>query len=171
MQDEIRIRAAREHDCPAICDIYNHYVRSDTCTYALEPETLQERQAWLRDHGPDHPVIVAHTRDDVDTLVGWASLSPFHSRCGYRLTVEDTVYLDPAWRGRGVGSRLLGTLVQRARELGHHTIIAGISSEQTASLALHERFQFARVAHLREVGHKFGRWLDVVYMQRMLGHE
>ncbi len=96
----------------------------DTCTYQEVPETLSDRLAWLADHGEHRPVIVAeHGR----AVVGWAALSGFKERSGYRFTAEDSIYLDPAWRGRGIGSRLLAELIARATALGYRSIIAGIS--------------------------------------------
>jgi phosphinothricin acetyltransferase len=159
------IRLATASDLPAINDIYNHYVLNSTCTYQEDPETIEARRAWFERHGEKHPVTVAIVDDRV---IGWGSLSPFHARCAYRNTVENSVYVHHEFHRRGIGSILLRDLVERARVLGHHTIIGLIDGEQTASLALHERFGFVKVAHLKQVGFKFGRWLDVIYMQLML---
>ena len=112
-----------------------------------------------------HPVLVAEQGGEV---VGWGSLSTFNPRRGYARTVEDSIYLRDDWRGRGLGRALLSTLIERARALGHHTIIAGASADQDASIALHAAHGFVEVARLREVGRKFDRWLDVVYLQKML---
>jgi L-amino acid N-acyltransferase len=155
----------RADDVARVNEIYNWYVLHSTCTYQVDRETVADRAAWFASHGDGHPLTVAEVGG---TVVGWASLSPFHSRCGYRLTVENSVYVDRAWHRRGVGSALLADLIARARALGHHTIIAGIDSAQDGSIALHARAGFTRVAHLVEVGRKFDRWLDVVYMQLTL---
>jgi phosphinothricin acetyltransferase len=155
----------RETDLAAVNAIYNHYVVHSTCTYQLDPETDADRAAWFREHGTAHPLLTAE-RDGA--VVGWASLSRFNPRCGYATTVENSVYVDHAWHRRGVGSALLAELIARARALGHHTIIAGIDGEQAPSIALHARFGFSTAGRLRHAGHKFGRWLDVVYMQLML---
>jgi L-amino acid N-acyltransferase YncA len=159
------IRPARREDCAAMVAIYNHYVAHDTCTYATEPEAVEARQAWFDQHGPAHPVLVAEAEGQV---VGWASLSPYNLRAGYRMTVEDSIYLQPGWRGQGLGGALLRRLVDSARASGHHAIVACISAEQEASVALHRRLGFEDAGRLREVGHKFGRWLDVVNMQLTL---
>jgi phosphinothricin acetyltransferase len=160
-----RLRAATAADLAAINDIYNHYVLTSTCTYQTEPSTAAEREAWFAAHGAKHPVIVAEAGNRV---VGWGSLSKFHQRSAYENTVEDSVYLHHEARGQGLGSALLRELIARARTLGHHTMMGGISADQSASLALHRKLGFTEVARLREVGFKFGRWLDVVWMQRML---
>ncbi len=154
-----------ESDLDAVNAIYNHYVLRSTCTYQLEPETEAARVAWFHDHGPAHPLLVA---EHAGRVVGWASLSPFHSRCGYARTVENSVYVDRDFHRRGIGGALLAELVARARTLGHHAVIAGIDAEQTGSVALHARLGFVEAGRLREVGYKLGRWLDVVYMQLLL---
>ncbi len=158
----IAIRPAVESDLVAINDIYNHYVLHSTCTYQEEPETIEARRQWFVSHGIKHPVIIAEADGQV---VGWGSLSPFHSRCAYRNTVENSVYVHHQHHRRGIGSVILQDLITRAGRLGHHVIIAGIDGEQTASVALHTRFGFQKVGHLKQVGFKFGRWLDVIYMQ------
>jgi L-amino acid N-acyltransferase YncA len=160
-----RIRPAAREDLPAIREIYNYYVRSSTCTYQTEPDTPEERAAWFAAHGPEHPITVAEERSEI---VGWASLSPFHPRCGYRQTVEDSVYVRHDCHRRGIGGALLADLIERARLVGHHAIIGGISAEQTASIILHARFGFVEVGRLREVGFKFDQGLDVIYMQLLL---
>ena len=160
-----RIRPATVDDLPAINAIYNHFVLHSTCTYQEVPSTAEERAAWYGLHGPRHPVIVVESGGRV---VGWGSLSKFHPRSAYGRTVEDSVYVRHDCHGRGVGSLLLAELVERAKALGHHTIMGLISADQAASVALHRKFGFAEVGRLREVGFKFGRWLDVLYTQRML---
>jgi len=163
--DRVAIRPAIEADLATINDIYNHYVLHSTCTYQEEPEPLDGRQLWFRNHGERHPVIVAELDGQV---VGWGSLSPYHARSAYRRTVENSVYVHHQHHRRGVGSLLLGELIVRARDLRHHAIIAGIDAEQTASVALHAKFHFEKAGHLKQLGFKFGRWLDVIYMELIL---
>jgi phosphinothricin acetyltransferase len=163
----MRIREATLSDAEAIEAIYSPYVLSSTCTMQLEPGTLDERREWLSSHGGRFPVLIAE--DEAGEAVGWASLSPYHRRPGYAPTVEDSVYLSRARRGEGIGRALLDELVARAERAAHHSIIAMIAADQPASLRLHERLGFEKVAHLRRVGFKLGVWLDVVFMQRMLG--
>ena len=159
------IRLATRADLGAINAIYNHYVTCSTCTYQTEPATDAERAAWFEAHGPKHPVTVAELDGEV---VGWASLSRFHPRAAYGRTVENSVYVRHDRHRRGIGSTLLADSIERAAALGHHTIMAIIDQSQQASVDLHKRFGFTHAGHLREVGYKFDRWLDVVYLQRML---
>ena len=166
MIDPAAIRRATAADVCAIDDIYNHYVRTSTCTYQIEVEPLAERQAWFAEHDPArHPVTVAEHEGEI---VGWAALSPFRSREGYRRTVEDSVYVRHDRQGRGIGRALLADLVRRARALGHHTVIAGIDAEQRGSVVLHERQGFVHAGRCREVGFKFDRWLDLVFLELLL---
>ncbi len=161
----LTIRDATPADLEAIDDIYNHYVRTSTATYQLDPEPIESRRAWFAAHAGRYPVLVAVESSEV---VGWASLSPFHPRAAYAGTVENSVYVRHDRHRRGTGAALLAALVERARASGFHTIVALIDSEQAPSLALHTRFGFTEVGHLAEVGRKFDRWLDVVYMQLRL---
>jgi L-amino acid N-acyltransferase YncA len=165
MSGHIILRAATESDLAAINDIYNYYVLHSTCTYQEDTETLESRREWFRHHGEQHPVIVAEADGHV---VGWASLSAYHKRSAYRHTVENSIYLHHQHHHRGIGTLLLRELIVRARNLGHHAIIAGIDADQPASVALHTKFQFVKVGQMTQVGLKFGRWLDVIYMELML---
>jgi L-amino acid N-acyltransferase YncA len=162
MRTSFSIRTAVESDLLAINDIYNHYVLCSTCTYQEDLESLEERQKWFNGHDEQHPVIVAEAKSRV---VGWGSLSPFHRRSAYKRTVENSVYVDHQHLRLGVGSLLLQELVTRARALEHRVIIAGIDGDQAASIRLHTKFRFKKVGHLEQVGFKFGRWLDVIYME------
>jgi L-amino acid N-acyltransferase YncA len=159
------IRLATLSDLPAINDIYNHYVLHSTCTYQEEPTTAAEREVWFLSHGPLHPITVADAGAEV---LAWASLSPFHTRSAYRRTVENSVYVRHDVQRQGIGMALLVDSVERARTLGHHTIVSLIDREQAASVNIHQRLGFQQVAHLKEVGFKLGHWLDVVYLQKML---
>ena len=162
---DIRIRLATSDDLARINEIYNHYVLHSTCTYQEEPHTAEERAHWFGDHGPAYPVTVVEVDSQV---VGWGALSRFRERSAYRFSIENSVYVDHRWHRRGLGRRLLADLIVRGRAAGHHTIVAGIDGEQEASIAIHAGFGFERVAHLRQVGFKFNRWLDLIYMQVML---
>ena len=161
----LTIRLATPDDLPAINAIYNHYVLHSTCTYQEEPSTPEERAAWFATHGLRHPVTVALRGGEV---IAWGSLSRFHPRSAYGRTVENSVYVRHDLHRRGLGRVLLDDLIERGKSIGHRTILALIDFEQRGSIALHEKLGFIEVGRLREVGFKFGRWLDVIYMQRML---
>ena len=130
--------------------------------------TADERQAWFAQHGAGHPVIVAES-DGI--VVGWGALSPFREREAYRRTVENSIYVRHDLQRRGIGIRLLEDLILRATACGHHVIMAVIDGEQAGSIALHGRHGFEEVGRLCEVGFKFGRWLNVVYMERKVGKD
>jgi len=163
MNNSFTLRPATESDLVAINDIYNHYVLHSTCTYQEEPEPLEGRRQWFSHHGDKHPVIVAAAANG--QVAGWGSLSAYHERSAYRHTVENSIYVHHQYHRRGIGSLLLQDLIVQARKLGHRVIIAGIDGEQFASVALHAKFHFEKVGHLKRVGFKFGRWLDVIYME------
>jgi len=162
---EIIVRLAAGNDLAAINDIYNHYVLRSTCTYQEAIESMESRREWFARHDAEHPVTVAELHGQI---IGWGSLSAFHPRSAYRNTVENSVYLHHEFHRRGFGSLILRDLIERARALGHHTIIAAIDADQTASVLLHQKFGFEKVGRLQQLGFKFGRWLDVIYMQLML---
>jgi phosphinothricin acetyltransferase len=162
---ESSIRLARAADLETINDIYNHYVLHSTCTYQEEPETMHDRQAWFAHHQHKHPVTVA---EKDGRIVGWGSLSPYHVRSAYRFTVENSVYLHHEHLRQGIGTIVLRDLIERARAIGHRTIIAGIDGNQPASVALHHKFGFVEAGRLKHVGFKFGQWLDVISMQLQL---
>jgi phosphinothricin acetyltransferase len=159
---DVRLRAMTRDDLEAVNAIYNHYVLHSTCTYQLDPETPAARSAWFEEHGPAHPLLVAERGG---TVVGWGSLSRYNPRGGYARTVENSVYIAHDACRQGIGSLMLGELIARARTHGHHLIVAGIDAAQDASVALHVRFGFIHAGRLPEAGFKFGRWLDVIYMQ------
>jgi phosphinothricin acetyltransferase len=160
-----KVRLATEADLATINSVYNYYVLNSTCTFQTEPDTAEEREKWFAAHDSLHPNTVATNENEV---VAWASLSRYHHRCAYQHTVEDSVYVRNDMRGRGIGTILLADLIKRAETHGHHSIVAVIAADQTDSIRLHQKFGFLEVGHIREAGHKFDRWLDVIFMQRML---
>ena len=163
----MKIRAAESADLTAILDIYNDAVLNLTATYDCEPQTLEARTTWHAEHqGEGYPVFVAE--DEAGRVVGWSALSKFRPRPGYRFTGEDSVYVAADRRGQGVGKLLLPPVIRAARKMGLRAIMAGIDAESQASRRLHARFGFEQVAYLKKVGYKFGRWLDVVYMELLL---
>lgn len=161
------IRAAAFSDLPGILAIYNDAVLTTTATYDYEPRTLEHRTAWFEDHVKNnYPVFVAV--NDSGEVVGWSSLNRYHDRKGYQFTTENSIYVAADHRGFGIGKLLMPPLIDGARERGFHAILAGIDAENQASIRLHARFGFEKVACFREVGFKFGRWLNVIYMELLL---
>ena len=159
------IRHACAGDLGAINDIYNHYVSSSTCTWQYAPMPADERRAWLEAHDAEHPITVAVLDGEI---VGFGSLKMYNRREGYRFTVENTVYVRHDRHRRGVGRALVADLIERARAAGHRSIIASISADQDASVALHRAAGFVEVGRMKELGVKFGTWLDCVYLQKLL---
>lgn len=161
----MQIRPATLDDAEAIRAIYNHEVLTGTATFDTSPRTVEEQRRWLADRSGAHVVLVA---EEGTGLLGYGSLSQFHPRPAYRTTVESSVYVAPAHQGKGVGRALLDQLVVTATDHGFHTVIARIADRNEASVALHTACGFELAGVEREVGRKFGRWLDILVMQRIL---
>ena len=162
---EVTIRDATEVDAEALLAIYNHEVLTGTATLDLEPRTLDGQIEWIRRHQGANPVIVAVVDDEV---VGFASLSPFKERAAYRTTVENSIYVAPGKQGMGIGNRLMAEILERARSHGFHSVIARIAGDNPGSIAVHKRHGYQVVGVEREVGRKFGQWLDVTELQLLL---
>ncbi|HEY3318354.1 MAG TPA: GNAT family N-acetyltransferase [Coriobacteriia bacterium] len=152
-------------DAAAIADIYNQAVLHSTATFDTQPRSTEEREGWLTCRGTAHPVLVAEADGRV---VGWASLSPWSDRPAYARTAEVSVYVDESARGSGVGAALMAALLERARDVGVHALLARVCTENDVSLRLSERFGFGHVGVMREVGEKFGRLLDVAVLELLL---
>lgn len=161
------VRAATLADMPQILAIYNDIIATSTAVYSLEPTSLEERAAWfLARTQAGYPVLVASGSDGV---AGFATFGEFRGAWpGYRYSVEHSVHVRAEQRGQGVGTRLMHELVRIARSMDKHVMIGGIDAANLGSLRMHERLGFERVACFREVGRKFDRWLDLVFMQRLL---
>ena len=157
------IRDATGADAAAIVPIYNHAALETTAVWNDGPSDLVGRARWLADRrGAGYPVLVA---EQTGRVVGYATFGDFRPFDGYRHTVEDSVYVAPDAQGQGVGRGLLDALVQRARAMGKHVMVAGIEAENLASVRLHAAAGFVEVGRMPQVGCKFGRWLDLVFMQ------
>jgi phosphinothricin acetyltransferase len=163
---EVKVRLACRDDAASIREIYNKEVLGSTVTFDMVPRSMEEQLAWLDGHSGAHPAVVAV--DDAGSVVGFGSLSPYRSRPAYRTTVEDSVYVDDDVRGRGVGRLILDELLALADAHGFHAVMARIVDGHEASIALHRNCGFQMVGVERQVGRKFGRWLDVALMQRLL---
>jgi L-amino acid N-acyltransferase YncA len=162
----VKVRLAAEADADAIRAIYNAEVTGSTVTFDMVPRTQADQLAWLEEHRGAHPAVVAV--DDDGWVAGFGSLSPYRSRPAYRTTVEDSVYVHHEARGKGVGGLVLGELVHLADLHGFHAVMARIVGGHEASIALHQRCGFNLVGIEEQVGRKFGRWLDVALMQRLI---
>ncbi|MEM8903101.1 MAG: N-acetyltransferase family protein [Actinomycetota bacterium] len=165
---DLRIRLARPEDAAAVAEIYNTEVLQSTVTFDLEPRSVAQQRAWLDERSGSYAVLVG---EDADGLAGFASLSPYRDRPAYRTTVENSIYVARTHRGRGVGRALLAELLVVAEDRGFHAVMARIVDGHEASIALHAGVGFEHVGVEREIGRKFGRWLDVVVMQRRFGSD
>lgn len=161
----MEIRSATLSDAEAIRQIYNIEVLSTTVTFDLVERTEAEQREWILEHQGVYPAVVAIEEQRV---IGFASLSPYRPRPAYSTTAEDSIYVAEIARGRGVGSALLGEIIERAGSHGFHAIIARIVGDHETSIGLHRHHGFELVGIEREVGRKFGKWLDVALMQRMI---
>jgi len=162
----LTVRLAVEADAEAIRAIYNREVLGSTVTFDLRPRDHEEQVAWLAAHDGAHPATVATTTSG--EAVGFGSLSPWRDRPAYSTSVEDSVYVRDDQRGLGVGRVLLADLVERATAHGFHAVFARIVGGHQASIALHTAQGFEVAGVEREVGRKFGKWLDVVVLERIL---
>jgi phosphinothricin acetyltransferase len=160
------IRPATAADIPAITAIFNEVIATSTAIYAEEPLTIEDRAAWFAARqAAGYPVLVA---EEEGAVLGLASFGEFRAWPGFRHTVEHSVHVRAGARGRGLGTALVTALFAPARALGKHVMIAGVDAANEGSIRLHERLGFERAATLREVGRKFGRWLDLLFLQKFL---
>lgn len=161
------LRDAIHTDLPAILAIYNEVITNSTAVYAFEPVNLADRAAWLENRqAKGFPVLVAADGDDV---LGFASYGEWRGAWpGYKYTVEHSVHVKSGKRGTGIGRQLMQRLILSAQSAGMHVMLGAIDAENAASIQFHERLGFTAVAHFHQTGHKFGRWLDLVFMQLIL---
>ncbi len=162
----MKIRAATNEDQQAILEIYNEAVQNTTATFDTEPRSLQNQVEWFRRHKKNHPVLVVEENDKV---IGWSSMSPWSDRCAYDTTVEVSVYVHRDFRGRGIGSQLLEKITEEGRRANNHTVLSRISEGNDISIHLHEKLGYRHIGVMKEVGFKFGKFLDVTLMQLIYG--
>ena len=164
----MHIREATDRDAPAITEIYNQIIRSSPAVWTEQTVDAVDRQDWIRArHLRGFPVLVVE--DSRRGVVAFGSFGDFRPLPGYRTTVEHSLHVHAEHRRRGLGRRLLGALIDRAALLDVHVMVAGIDGDNEASLRLHRELGFREVGRLPEVGRKFGRWLDLVLLQREIG--
>jgi L-amino acid N-acyltransferase len=164
MDAALELREAREEDLPGLVAIYNDVIANSTAVYASQPVTLEERREWWQSRrAQGYPLLIAR---DAQAVAGFATFGDFRAWPGYRFTVEHSVHVRADGRGRGIGTQLLRALFPYAAALGKHVMVGGVDAANAAAIRFHERLGFSRVGRLREVGYKFNRWLDLVFLQR-----
>lgn len=162
----IYIRQAQFEDLPDILGIINDAICNTTALYEYEPRTLTAQREWFETKQVSNlPVLVAATNN---RTLGFASYGPFRPWPAYLHTVENSIYIASDQRGKGIGTLLLADLIKHAQIKSYHAIVAGIDAENTASINLHKKFGFTQVAHFHQVGWKFERWLDLIFLERLL---
>lgn len=163
----VHVRDATLADLPGLLSIYNDAVTNTTAIWNDNPVDLANREAWYAFRQQQgYPILVA--TDDSDYILGYASFGDWRPFEGFRHTVENSVYVRDGQRGLGIGAKLLMPLLDRARACGKHVVVAAIESSNTASIRLHERQGFTTTGNMPQVGVKFGRWLDLTFMQLTL---
>jgi phosphinothricin acetyltransferase len=162
----VTIREAIQNDLPELLSIYNDIILHTTAVYDYEPHTLEMRQQWFdtkKQQG--FPVFVA---EENGKILGFSSIGPFRAWAAYKYSVENSVYVAAEARGKGIGKLLIPPLIEAAKKLQLHTIIAGVDATNEASLRLHKSFGFEEVAHFKQVGWKFESWLDLKFLQLII---
>lgn len=162
---ECTIRPAKIADLTAITEIYNQAILNTVATFDTEPKTPEEQRAWFDEHGDKHPVLVTE-QDGV--IVGWASLSAWSDRYAYSDTAEISLYVEESHQGKGIGRELSEAAIKAGRDTGLHTLIARIAEGNASSIHIAESQGFEHIGIMREVGHKFGKLIDVYLMQKFL---
>lgn len=164
------IRAARAEDLAGVGAIREHAIRTSTGLWTDELPTPAQLEAWFREHLERGAMLVAvdPALEGPEAVLGYASYGPLVPKNGYRFTAENSVYLRPEAQGRGLGTALLGALLDLCREHGMHSVVALVEAGNTASIRLHERFGFVEAGRLVEAGWKFDRWWDLVHLQLRL---
>jgi L-amino acid N-acyltransferase YncA len=166
MTNAITLRKATIDDVPAILDIVNYSILHTTANYHYEVLPLQTQLDWFADkQAKNYPVIVA---DYNGKAIGFATYGMFREKIGYQYTVEHSVYVAESFIGKGVGGQLLSELIKLAKREGHHVMVGGIDAENAGSIAFHKRYGFTENGIIKEAGFKFGRWLDLLFMQLIL---
>lgn len=164
--DSAHIRPAEENDLAGILEIYNHAIIHTTAVYNYNAHTLDMRRQWWEEKKlAGQPILVAVLNNQV---LGFASYGPFRAWAAYKYSFESSVYIHPNFQGKGLGKKLVQQLIEVAKKDKVHTLVAGIDAENQASIILHQKLGFEAVGHFKQVGYKFGRWLDLVFYQLLL---
>lgn len=161
----LHIRDAVASDLPSILNIYNYAVKYLAASFDIEEKSLAERETWFSEHQGKYPLIVAELNG---TVVGYCCLTKFRDKAAYSRSSELSIYIEPGHWGEGIGTALMQNLLLRAKKLGYHAIVAGITSDNEVSIRLHKKFGFELVGCFKEVGFKFSRWHDVHFYQLLI---
>jgi phosphinothricin acetyltransferase len=161
----MRIRLAGLDDLEGITEIYNDAILKTTATFDTETKTLDEQKQWFEEHDLKYPILVAEK--DGLIIVGWVSLSQWSGRCAYSDTAEISVYVREAYRGKGIGKKLVKAALQHGEKAGLHTVIARIADSNVISIHIFETFGFSHIGIMKEVGKKFEKLIDVCLMQKI----
>jgi L-amino acid N-acyltransferase len=162
----LAVHDAHDADLEGLVAIYNDVIANSTAVFSSAPVSVDERRCWWRARvAQGYPVLIAR---DERGVAAFGSFGDFRAWGGYRFTVEHTLHVRADARGRGIGTQLLRALIERATALGKHVMVAGVDADNAGSIRLHERLGFTRAGRLSEVGYKFDRWLDLVFLQRVL---
>jgi L-amino acid N-acyltransferase YncA len=162
----MKIRSAKETDLQQMLDIYNEIIANTTAVFQYDLHTIDMRKEWFAQKQKEgFPVFVAAENDEI---VGFSTIGAFRNWQAYRFSVENSVYVKAGKRGKGIGKLLLQPLIDASKQMGMHTIIAGIVAENETSILLHKQFGFVEVAYFKEVGYKFDRWLDLKFLQLII---
>lgn len=159
------LRDCTPRDAGPVCAIYNHYVEHTPVTFEETPIGADEMARRIAEVTSRFPWLVW---EQDNTVVGYAYATSWKPRSAYRYSVETTIYLDPDAKGKGIGTLLYRSLVDRLRSAGIHCAVGGIAQPNPASVALHEKLGFVNIGQFREIGLKFGRWIDVGYWELRL---
>lgn len=161
-----KIRPATKNDVPAILEIFNHALIHTTAIYSYEPYTLAMMEEWFEEKQTNNwPLFVS---ENEQTITGYVTYGTFRLRPAYKYTVEHSIYVDKDFRKQGIAGALMEKIIAVARENEIHSLIGGIDAENEISIRFHEKYGFEEVAHIKEVGYKFDRWLDLKFMQLIL---
>jgi phosphinothricin acetyltransferase len=164
--DSLIIREAQENDLKEILSIYNDAVTNSTAVYEYEPRSFHAHLQWFQNKRKSkYPVLVAEMQTHI---IGFCSYGSFRVWPAYSQTIESSIYIESRYRGKSIGRRLMVDLIERAKQQKYHTIIAGIDATNEPSIKLHKNLGFIQTAHMREVGWKFDRWLDLIFMQLVI---
>ena len=159
------IRTVNQKDASQIANIYNHYILHSTITFEETPISPDEMEQRISKHSPTHPWFVYEEKNHV---VAYAYATPWKNRSAYKHSVETSIYINHSSVGKGIGTQLYTYLIDHLKEQKHHSLIGGIALPNEASIHLHEKLEFKKVAHFKEVGYKFNQWVDVGYWQLIL---